>query len=399
MDIFDKSCYKTAKNCTTLIGRWPYQSRKQSLIIITLLWIALLLQAIPQIIAIVLYADDRNIIIEALSTFILDIVITTKYLNATNHAELIKKLFDKMEVDWKLLKNEKEEKILLHHSNVGKLLGTAYTAFLLTSATIFVMEPILPRIYSMFSKSNEIIPYEFALPLEYIIFEKEDHYWLMLIITNLFAIIIVFGIVSCDLIFITLLQHICGLFAVLGYRIEHTPINDIYTENRKEEAISYQKSDQDTSYQHLVSCIEMHTRALEFAEHLENCFALSFGVVVGLNLPLMSVSGFNIITQSHTVEQIVKGIAFMGSQMLHLFFDCYMSQKLNDSSSRICQSIANIKWYKHSVQSQKLLVLMTVRSQVPCKLTAGKVMELSIENFAMMLKTAGSYFTMLLSMQ
>ncbi|KAG8037042.1 hypothetical protein G9C98_004364, partial [Cotesia typhae] len=125
------------------------------------------------------------------------------------------------------------------------------------------------------------------------------------------------------------------------YRIEHTPINDIYTENRKEEAISYQKSDQDTSYQHLVSCIEMHTRALEytFAEHLENCFALSFGVVVGLNLPLMSVSGFNIITQSHTVEQIVKGIAFMGSQMLHLFFDCYMSQKLNDSSSRICQSM------------------------------------------------------------
>ncbi|CAD6228745.1 GSCOCT00006527001.3-RA-CDS, partial [Cotesia congregata] len=393
MDIFDKPYYKSTKNFATGIGRWPYQSRMQSLIIITFLWIVFFLQAIPQIFALVMYSDDRDILIEALSSFIVDVALAAKYLNASYHADLIRNLFDKVQLDWKLMMNEGEKRVQEYHSETGRILATGYGAFLSASAMIFIMEPIVPRIYSLFSTSNESISFRFALPLEYVIFEKEDHYWLMLTISNTFVLIIIFGFISCDLIFITLLQHICGQFAVLGYRIENTPTAEITTNNEKEELIISQKIDQDASYQHLVSCIQMHSRALEyvffdtlFAELLEECFAMSFGVVIGINLPIMSLTGFQIITQSSTVQQILKSLSFSGSQILHLFFDCYMSQKLNDSSSEIAQSIANIKWYNHSVRSQKLLVLMTVRSQVPCKLTAGKIMELSIENFALVKK-------------
>lgn len=48
---------------------------------------------------------------------------------------------------------------------------------------------------------------------------------------------------------------------------------------------------------------------------------------------------------------------------------------------------ANMKWYNISKKSQKLILLMTMRSQTPCKLTAGKIMELSIENFGMVKNT------------
>ncbi|XP_044598483.1 odorant receptor 67c-like isoform X3 [Cotesia glomerata] len=399
MDIFNKPYYKTTKDFTTLIGRWPYMPRMRSLIIITLLWTVLILQAIPQIIAMVMHSNDREVVLEALSAFAVDCLLAAKYLNASYHAELIRNLFDRVQRDWKLLINDEEKRILQYHSEIGKLLVTGYTAFLSASATVFIMEPIVPRLYSFFSKSNASVPLRFALPLEYVIFEKENHYWLMLAISNTFVAIIIFGFISCDLIFITLLQHICGQFAVLGYRIENTPTAEITTKNEKEKFLSYQKIDQDVSYQHLVSCIQMHTRAIEFAELLEECFAMTFGVVVGFNLPMISLTGFQIITQSNTVQQILKGLTFIGSQMLHLFFDCYMSQKLNDSSSKITQNIANLKWYNHSVKSQKLLLLMTIRSQRPCKLTPGTIMELSIENYAIMLKTPGSYFTMLLSMQ
>ncbi|XP_044599206.1 uncharacterized protein LOC123275263 [Cotesia glomerata] len=218
MNIFDKPCYKIAKDFVTLIGRWPYMPRMRRLIMITILWIVFLLEAIPQIIAMVIHSNDRKILLEALSAF-------------------------------------------------------------------------------------------------------------------------------------------------------------------------------------AVHCLFFNFLQMRFAELLEECYAMSFGVLVGLNLPMISLTGFQIITQSNTVQQILKGLTFIAGQMLHLFFDCYMSQKLNDSSSQIAQSIANVNWYKQSIRSQKLLVVMTVRSQVPCKLTAGKVMDLSIENFAKMLKTAGSYFTMLLSMQ
>ncbi|XP_044598522.1 odorant receptor 9a-like [Cotesia glomerata] len=399
MDIFDQPCYKTTKNLASVIGRWPYQPQKQSSIIILVLWIALALQTIPQIIAMFIYYDDSDVLFEALSVILVDIVLAAKYLNASYRAELIKTLFDKVQMDWKLLKNEEERRILQYHADIGRFLSAGYIAFLFASSVIFVTEPLVPRIYSYLSTSNGSVPLLFAFPAEFVLFEKEDHYWLMLVVTSTLTLVVVVGVISCDVIFITLLQHICGLFAVLGHRIEHIPTGDFMKENRKENCISLQKNDRDISYQHLVSCVELHSRAIKFAELLETCFALSFGVVVGLNLPMISITGFQVITRSNTVQQILKCISFTGAQILHLFFDCYLSQKLNDSSSQICHCIANVKWYNHSVKSQKLLVVMTMRSQVPCKLTAGKMMELSIENYGMMLKTAGSYFTMLLSMQ
>ncbi|KAG8037043.1 hypothetical protein G9C98_004365 [Cotesia typhae] len=216
MDIFDQPCYKTTKNLATLIGRWPYQPQKQSSIIITILWIGFFLQAIPQSFALVMYADDREVFIEAISTYAVDIVLAAKYLNATYHAKLIRNLFDKVQRDWKLVMNDEEKRVLQYHSEIGRLLTIGYTAFLTVTLVTFIMEPIVPRIYSFFSTSNESSPLRFALPVEYVIIDKVDHYWLLLTISNIFVVVFIFGIIACDVIFITLLQHICGQFAVLG---------------------------------------------------------------------------------------------------------------------------------------------------------------------------------------
>ncbi|XP_044598545.1 odorant receptor Or2-like [Cotesia glomerata] len=398
MDIFDKPCYKTVRDLMTYIGRWPYMPRMQSLIIITLLWTALILLAIPQIIALVLYFNDRDVMLEALSPIVIVFLVAAKYLNASYHAKLLKNFFDRMQRDWMLLISNKEIRILQYYSEIGRSIIIGYTAFFSTSTIIFIVEPIVPRLYSFISKSNSSIPLQFALPLEYLIFEKDNHYWLMLAISNMSVIFVMHGFISCDLIFITLLQHICGQFAVLGYRIERTPTAEISKKNN-EEYMSSQKNDRDVSYQYLISCLEMHKSAIEFAELLEDCFTITFGVIIVLIIPAISATGYQVITRSNTVQQILKSASFVCCQMTHLFFECYLSQKLTDSSWNISQNIANLKWYDHTMKCQKLLLLMTIRSQRPCKLTAGTIMELSIENYAMMLKTAGSYFTMLLSMQ
>ncbi|XP_008549291.3 odorant receptor 22c-like [Microplitis demolitor] len=397
MDIYDKPYYKITKISASLIGRWPYQSSRQSLVIVAVIWIAFILQAIPQIIAIVTHFDDREVLLEALAPFIIDIVCVAKYMNSFYNAELIKTLFERVKKDWRLLPKDREKKILEYHVDLGRLMSVGYAGFAFITTVIFVTEPILPRIINKLTNSNESVPLKFALPLEYIIFEKENHYWLMLIITNIFAINMIVVIISCDIMFITFVQHVCGLFAVVGFRIQSSPTGKITGKNKKE--ASSRKSSQDVAYKHLVSCIRSHRRALEFAEIIETTFSTSFGVVVALNLPIMSITGLQLITQSNTVEQMLKYLMFALAQMLHLFFDCFLSQNLTDMSSQIPHCIANVKWYDNSKESQKLILLMIMRSQVPSKLTAGKIMELSIENFGVMVKTSGSYFTMLLSMQ
>ncbi|XP_057338899.1 uncharacterized protein LOC130676582 isoform X2 [Microplitis mediator] len=397
MDIFDEPYYRVVKTSSHLIGQWPYQSPQKKVIITMIIWTAFFMQFIPQVIAIVIHLDDPDILFEAFSSMAIDLGFVSKYCNAIFQAHLIKKLHDRIVSDWKLLLNDEEKNTLQHHTNLGRLFSSGYAGFAYMSAMIFIMEPIFPRIINIFIETNETVPLKLALPLEYIVIDREKHYWLMLAISNLLVANIAIVIVSCDIIFITFVQHVCGLFAVVGGRLVNTPINENYSEKHK--GGDYLSNSKDIPYKHLVSCIRSHRRALEFAELLENAYSVSLGVTIGLNLPVISVTGFQIITQSNTIQQLLKYASFTITEILHLFFECFMSQQLTDKSLQMQESIAKVKWFNNSVKSQKLLILMTMRSQVPCKLTAAKIMDLSIENFGMMVKTSGSYFTMLLSTQ
>ncbi|KAK0071438.1 hypothetical protein PV326_001232, partial [Microctonus aethiopoides] len=105
-----------------------------------------------------------------------------------------------------------------------------------------------------------------------------------------------------------------------------------------------------------------------------------------------------IATQSNTIQQTIKYIMFAGAQIMHLFFDCYLSQRLADNSSAIEEHIIHSKWNKTSLKTQKLVILVTLRSQQICKLTAGKFVILSMETFGVSYYKPTKYVTSLIGL-
>ncbi|XP_057338927.1 odorant receptor 49a-like [Microplitis mediator] len=395
MDIFDEPYYKTARKFGVMIGQWPYQKRSRSVLHVTIFWTAMWLQTIPQIIAMVKYSHDPDILIEALSPFIIDLIFIAKYINSIYHAKVMKELFDRIKLNWGLLINDKEREILLHHSKFGQWVAVRYAAFVYSACIMYILEPMIPWIISIFYKSHNPVPRKFSLPLEYIIFDQDKYYWLFLIISNVFLLLIMSVVIACDVLLVTCVHHVTGLFAVVGFRIENVPPRvEVRQNDSQNNNLSILR---DVRYEHYVSCVKAHNRALKYAELLETNFSISLGAVVALNLPLMSVTGVQLITQSNKIEQTIKNVMYIVAQSVHLYFDCFLSEKLIDMSMNIQRCIAKAQWYDNSTKSQKLLMLMTMRSQKPCRLTAGKIIELTIENFGKMMKTAGSYFTVLLS--
>ncbi|XP_014298634.1 odorant receptor 67c-like [Microplitis demolitor] len=397
MDIFDLPYYRLMKYSAKIIGLWPYQSRRTRIFIIFMVWVFVFAQLIPQIIAIVVYIDDTNVQFEACSNLAVYLGAAIKYINAMSKSARMKNLHDRIKADWGMVRNDEEKNTQAKHANLGSIISSVWAGVAYISATVFVFDPIIPKILKIFISINETDPYKFALPLEYIVIDKEKHYPIMLFFTSLFVYNIIIILISNDILYINFVQHACGLFAVTGCRLENTPMDENDGEIHKRG--DYLSNVKDVPYKHLVSCIKSHRRALEYAELLEDTYCSSFGMLVGINAPLISITGFQIITKSNTIEQLLKYLTFTLSQIFHLFFLCYMSQRLTDMSLEIQKNIANVKWFHNSIKSRNLLILMTMRSHVPCKLTAAKIMDLTIENFAMMVKTSGSYFTMLLSMQ
>lgn len=51
------------------------------------------------------------------------------------------------------------------------------------------------------------------------------------------------------------------------------------------------------------------------------------------------------MAETNSIQDTVKNIMFTGAQLVHLFFDCYMSQRLTDMSSHIhyCMYVFIIK--------------------------------------------------------
>ncbi|XP_057338922.1 odorant receptor 67c-like [Microplitis mediator] len=397
MDVFNAPCYRLMKYSATIIGIWPYHTRRMRIMTITIIWIFVFAQFIPQIIALTMYADDPDVQFEACSNMAVYFGAAIKYINAMYKSNQMKKLYDRIISDWKLVKNEEEKKTQQEHADLGNMLSSSWAGIAYCSATFFVLDPIVPKFSKLLFNINETDPYQLPLPLEYIIIDRRKHYWIMLCFTSAMVYNIIIILVSCDIIYINLVQHACGLFAVTGYRLENTPTDENDSEVRK--GTDYSRNSEDVPYRHLVSCIRSHRRALEYAELLESLYSISMGLIMGINLPLISITGFQIITKSNTIHQLLKYSTFTISQIAHLFFFCYMSERLTEMSIQMHKCVANVRWFNNSIKSRNLLIIMTMRSQVPCKLTAAKIMDLTIENFSAMVRTSGSYFTMLLSMQ
>ncbi|XP_014487188.1 PREDICTED: uncharacterized protein LOC106750980, partial [Dinoponera quadriceps] len=59
----------------------------------------------------------------------------------------------------------------------------------------------------------------------------------------------------------------------------------------------------------------------------------------------------------------------------------------------------NTPWYNLKPSDGRVLLFIILRSQKQLTLTAGKMVDLSLESFASIMKASGSYLSVLLAMQ
>ncbi|XP_043273912.1 odorant receptor 67c-like isoform X2 [Venturia canescens] len=163
-----------------------------------------------------------------------------------------------------------------------------------------------------------------------------------------------------------------------------------------EESTEYQT---DTDFRDLRTCIARHSRGIEFAELIESTYSITFSLITVVNVIGMSLTGIQILISQDDLRATVKWILYFGVELIHLFMECYIPQILMDHSINIRNSIYGGKWYNISSKSQKLLTLMMLRCNKPCKLTISKICNMSLQTFVSVCRKTWSYFMVLRSFQ
>ncbi|XP_063972747.1 odorant receptor 63a-like isoform X2 [Diachasmimorpha longicaudata] len=383
MDFWDQDYFRISKIISSLVGQWPNQSVKELFFSRGILVTLTVIQLIPRTRAVVLHSDDPEVILDAVGPFIIDTVFVIKTLTNWYNFKKMKSMLSQMKENWKIF-TDSELEILHQHTAAGKRLSLIYLGSVFSGGAVFATEPLQLRLVHTFIKTNATLPL-FPMPVDYGSIDVAKYYWWLFLLAEVTTFLIVFAIISCDLLFFIYSYHVFGLFAALGYAIEHLPVDS----NR----------DSTEGIAHVKRCVQIHYRATEFADALEELYIWNFLAVVGLNMIIISVTGVQIVVNLDATEKVIQYGSLTISQLGHLFVECLLGQRLIDYSLGIQEHVSNARWYYSSVKSQKMLGLLLMRSQWPCQLTAGKFLVMNFQTFNMIIRTSASYFTVLLATQ
>ncbi|XP_043273903.1 odorant receptor 9a-like isoform X1 [Venturia canescens] len=298
-----------------------------------------------------------------------------------------------MQADWSADIFQPHLEIFKKYATDGKKLTQLYGVCMFMTLITFVFMPVVPKLLDVIMPLNESRPLVYPLPISYGNINMDKYYVPIVIYADYAVFVTVTAIVAMDTTYAVYVQHACGMFAALGDKLRHSmePLRNKSIHKNSTGEI------ENAVYQAIVDCIEMHKGAIKFADTIESAHTVVLFCVMGMSIVSMSAAGYQVIMNLEKPNEAFRFAIFTLAQFFHVFYLSWPGQKLIDHSEQIHDLVYEATWYETCPRSQKLLILMMMRSIRPCKITAGKLYDMSFANFSMIIRTTMSYFTMLTS--
>ncbi|KAL0111615.1 hypothetical protein PUN28_013064 [Cardiocondyla obscurior] len=198
-----------------------------------------------------------------------------------------------------------------------------------------------------------------------------------------------FLLVVFDVMYLMVVEHCCGLFAALRYRLENALVFD----NGSTVTTAGYKC-----YRNIAYSIRRHTETMQFIAIIESIYSLPLFIHVGLTVLIISVLGFQVINNTENIKGLLRPVAYLNGILINVLFENWQGQKIIDSSERVFESVYNSEWYNMPIPARKLLIMTMMKSEKPSTLKMGNFVVLSYVTFNTVLRTSSSYFMLLRSL-
>ncbi|XP_011702784.1 PREDICTED: putative odorant receptor 85d, partial [Wasmannia auropunctata] len=267
---------------------------------------------------------------------------------------------------WYSPKSDEETRILLSYSLYGKKLSYAYTGVLLSHTVVFVFTTLLSKLlYAEPSEDDPSSAHDEQIGLPYHVnymVDPKTYYVPIFVHVTVCVVSYTILMLTFDVLYMTFVQHCCGLFAALRYRLES--------------AFEFESNDLPMSaksklHSNIVYSIRRHAEAIQFATVTESIHRIPLFIHVGANISVLSILGFQVITSTEDINHLLKHVSYLSALLLNTFFENWQGQKLIDSSEKVYESAYNAEWYRMPIAQRKLFIMIMMRSRRSLKITAG----------------------------
>ncbi|XP_043515813.1 odorant receptor 13a-like isoform X1 [Frieseomelitta varia] len=324
------------------------------------------------------------------------------YSNLFFNAEKIKNVLLYIKNDHEYYKSRPENKILQYYAIQGSKIGFYHVSYIYSTLFAYILLPTVTLVIVSSNNSefkNLPVVVDFGVDLQ-------QYYYHLFIPAYMSMFMVVHVVASYDNTYMVYVQHTYALLSIVNYKLKTMHILDtnsfIDLKNdrliEKYNNIELSSVDKEKIFRKLVLCIKEHQNAIEYANLVESLFSKSILVQLFCNVITLTIGGVETVTNlGVNTGNMTRFGALTFAQVIRIFVLCLPGQRLLNHSEELHAAVCETRWYIFPENCLNLYKFVLARSMILNKITAFNMAVMSMETFQMIIKTAMSYFTVLLS--
>ncbi|XP_012350997.1 odorant receptor 4-like [Apis florea] len=305
-----------------------------------------------------------------------------KYVITLNRSSELKIAIREMKNDW-LNATPENRYIFITNSKIGQRIMLIIVVTMYASGLGYRM--VLPLLKGKIILPNNVTIRLLPCPTYFTFFnELVSPYYEMIFILQLLAGCFIYTVLSGTIgISLMLSLHMCSLLKILSKKLVDLADGSITNENIMQEKF--------------VDIVEYQTKIKRFLNNTELITQYFCFYDISFNTCLICFVGYCIILEleNHNIVAIVVHFMLLGTCIFVTYIVCYIGQLLLDESNNLAKTCITLNWYHFPARKARFLILMIIMSNYPVKLTAAKVVDVSLTTFTDIMKAAMGYLNML----
>ncbi|XP_017759756.1 PREDICTED: odorant receptor 4-like [Eufriesea mexicana] len=370
------------------IGAWPESSSTTrhekilSQISIIICWCISLFTIIPALLRLILEKEDLYLKLKAFGPLCHWIVGVFNYAALLLRKDEIRRCIEHIQADWEIITRITDQRIMLKNAKIGRSIA-AFTAAFVHSGIVSTCI-VLGALKHTIKVDNETINiYTLPCPPYKIQTDTNPTHGIILGSQFLSGFIASSSAVGAFSLATVFASHALGQLDVMAIWIN--------------EFVNQSNQEKDTHTHEISVIVEHHLRILNLVEHIEHmmsgiCFMETFKCMVGMCMP-----SYFILEEwsEHNIQNLVTYAMIIVSMTFNIFLVCYIGELLSEQCKKVGDIVYMTNWYQLPDKEILNLVMIISRSSMEIKITAGKLITLSVYTFGNIVKTVFGYLNIL----
>ncbi|XP_012230129.1 odorant receptor 4-like [Linepithema humile] len=379
------------RNVLSLLGVWPSFNKRRSIsekawkfLLILVSYVLLYGVLIPGVLFWLIEQRTR-VRIQTIPLILYGFMASGKYSSLILREREIRRCLKHIEEDWKFVTSMDARDTMIESARTGRRLVALCAAFMYGSGLSF--RSILPL-----SKGKIVTPQNITIkplpcPAYFFSFDIQvspayELIFAMQFLSGIVTYSITIGICGLAAVFV---MHACGQLKILVDLMKNV------VEEQWEEKQEIDRK--------LAKMVEHQIRIRNFLQLVEETLQQACLIeLLGCTI-IVCLLGYCIIMEWENSNPIAMCSYFITitSLMINMFMFCYTGEQLTAQAERVASTSCELEWYRLPDKKARGIVLVMIMSNMPTKITAGKIMDLSFKTYGDVVKTAVTYFNMLLN--